>query len=55
MDIKYSLRALLILTAFSPVVFATVQEGEEAYRQHRYEKAYLLLSEEADKGNASAQ
>ncbi|BCA94764.1 hypothetical protein TUM19329_11250 [Legionella antarctica] len=48
--LSFSLIALLI-----PLVHATTEEGEEAYNQQRYEKAFMLLSPEADKGDAPAQ
>lgn len=56
MEMKKSLLAVSFAALMSNYpVFATTAEGEEAYNQQRYDKAYMLLSEEAAKGDAKAQ
>ena len=54
MDIKSTVLAVSIASiTLQPLAFASTAEGEEAYNQQRYEKAYMLLSEEAAKGDAA--
>ena len=55
MDVKKYVIALSLFALVNTAVFATTAEGEEAYNQEHYEKAYMLLSPEAEKGDAKAQ
>jgi enhanced entry protein LpnE len=55
MNIKQYILSLSLITLMSPLALATTEEGEEAYNQKHYEKAFMLLSPEADKGDAKAQ
>ncbi|RUR07727.1 tetratricopeptide repeat protein [Legionella sp. km772] len=55
MDVKKYVVALSLFTLANTAVFATTAEGEEAYNQQHFEKAYMLLSAEAEKGDAKAQ
>src|SRR5262245_34310572 len=55
MDIKKRLLLFSLMSLLSMSSFANTEEGEAAYKQQHYEKAFLLLSDEAAKGDAKAQ
>ncbi len=55
MSLKQYAMGLSLCALLSATAFATTAEGEAAFNQQRYEKAFTLLSPEAEKGDAKAQ